>query len=204
MSAYCFDKPAGIALLLLRSAGSFETHTSTFSTRTVRWLFGRYASVLMLAFCGVAPSNLGGGFRKIDSVFHTDADGALEDLSGYQLDRLVQELRNVELLLIDEISPDGVAQLESMNRRLQHVARVLHREQFGTESPDDMGLFGGIVVVLMCDCVQLQPILASSFLAGTAIVERPSSGLHARSKMRRCEQTIHDVVARRCRHSWRL
>ena len=171
--------PPALRLLLLGTAGTGKTHTAKLSIRKVRRLFGRYGSVLTLAFSGVAAANLGGGSRTIDSVFHTNADGALEDLIGEKLDRLVEELRHVELVLIDEISTVGAAQLEIMNRRLQQVARVLHRERFGREPPDDMGLFGGLGVVLMGDFAQLPPVLASSLLAGTAIVERPSSGLHA-------------------------
>ena len=127
-------------------------------------MFGRYDSVLTLAFSGVAAANLGGGAQTIDSVFHTNADHAIEDLVGDQLDWLVARLRRVELLLVDEISTVGAAQLEIINRRLRQVSRVVHREQFGTEPPDNVGSFGSIGVVLMGDLAQLPPVLASTFL----------------------------------------
>ncbi len=134
--------PPRLQLLLLGTAGAGKTHTAKVSIRKVRRMLGRFDSVLALAFSGVAAANLGGGARIIDSIFHTNVDEAQQDLVGEQLDRLVEELRHVELLLIDEISMVGAAQLEIVNRRLQQVARVLHRERFGTEPPEDMGSFG--------------------------------------------------------------
>ena len=41
------------------------------------------------------------GARTIDSIFHTNADSASEDLVGDKLDALVAELRHVQLLLVD-------------------------------------------------------------------------------------------------------
>ena len=67
--------------------------------------------MLTLAFSGVAAANLGGGSRTIDSVSHTNSNGAFEDAVGDQLDQLVEQLGDVELLLIDEISTVGAAQL---------------------------------------------------------------------------------------------
>ena len=144
------------------TAGFSKTHTAKVAIRQVRRLFGRYRSVLTLAFSAVAAANLGGGAQTIDSIFHTNSQDALEDLIGDRLDRLVAELRRVELVLIDEISTVGAAQLEIINRRLQQVSRVVHREQFGMEPPDDMGAFGSFGVVLMGDFAQLPPVLASS------------------------------------------
>ena len=134
--------------------------------RNARQAFGRYDSVLTVAFSGVAAANLGGGFRTIDSIFRTNAHNASEDLVGDNLDALVAELRHVQLLLVDEISTVGAAQFEVMNRRLQQVARVLFRERTGAEPPLDMGPFGGIGVVLMGDLAQLPTVLATSLLLG--------------------------------------
>ena len=133
--------------------------------------------MLTVAFSGVAAANLGGGSRTIDSVFHTNSNGAFEDAVGDQLDQLVEQLSDVELLLIDEISTVGAAQLETINRRLQQVARVVHRKRFGTEPPDDMGPFGGIGIVLMGDFAQLPPVLASSLLTNAPLQEKCKSGL---------------------------
>ena len=171
--------PPFLRLLLLGTAGTGKTHTAKVAIRKVRSIFGRYDSVLTLAFSGVAAANLGGGAQTIDSVFHTNAETAFQDLVGDHLDRLVAQLRHVELLLIDEISTVGAAQLEIINRRLQQVSRVVHREQFGANPPDNLGRFGSCGVVLMGDFAQLPPVLASSLLFGAAIVERPALGMRA-------------------------
>ena len=169
--------PPALHKLLLGTAGTGKTHTAKLAIRKARRVFGRYNSVLTLAFSGVAAANLGGGSRTIDSVFHTNDDKALDDAIGDRLDELVAQLGHVELLLVDEISTVGAAQFEIMNRRLQQVARVVHRQRFGTEPPDDMGSFGGIGVVLMGDFAQLPPVLATSLLMGNLIMERHASGL---------------------------
>ena len=166
-----------LRLLLLGTAGTGKTHTAKLCMRNARQAFGRYDSVLTVAFSGVAAANLGGGSRTIDSIFHTNADSASEDLVGDKLDALVAELRHVQLLLVDEISTVGAAQFELMNRRLQQVARVLFRDRTGAQPPLDMGPFGGIGVVLMGDFAQLPPVMATSLLTGMPIVERHSSGL---------------------------
>ena len=91
----------------------------------MRIALGSYDSVLTMAFSGVAAANLGSGSRTIDSIFHTNQHGAGEDLTGADLDNLVDELQHVQVLVIDEISTCGAASLEVINRRMQQVARVL-------------------------------------------------------------------------------
>ena len=166
-----------LRLLLLGTAGTGKTHTAKLCMRNARQAFGRYDSVLPVAFSVVASANFGGGCRTIDSIFHTNVHNASEDLVGENLDALVAELRHVQLLLVDEISSVGAAQFELMSRRLQQVARVLFRDRTGAEPPFDMGPFGGIGVVLMGDFAQLPPVLATSLLVGMPIVERHNSGL---------------------------
>ena len=169
--------PPSLNTLLLGTAGTGKTHTAKLAIQQARRIFGRYGSVLTLAFSGVAAANLGGGSRTIDSVFHTNSSKVLEDAHGEQLDELVAQLGDVELILVDEISTVGAAQFEVMNRRLQQVARVVYRRRFGAEPPEDMGPFGGIGVVLMGDFAQLPPVLATCLLQGSVLVERPSTGL---------------------------
>ena len=166
-----------LRLLLLGTAGTGKTHTAKLCMRNARQAFGRYDSVLTVAFSGVASANLGGGSHTIDSILRTNANNASEDLVGENLDALVAELRHVQLLLVDEISTVGAAQFELMRRRLQQVGRVLFRNRTGAEPPLDMGPFGGIGVVLMGDLAQLPPVLATSLLLGMPVVERPNSGL---------------------------
>ena len=166
-----------LRLLLLGTAGTGKTHTAKLCMRYARQAFGRYDSVLTVAFSGVAAANLGGGSRTIDSICHTNAHNASQDLVGDNLAALAAEFHHVQLLLVDEISTVGAAQFELMSRRLQQVARVLFRDHTGAELPFHMGPFGVIGVVLMSDFAQLPPVLATSLLVGMPIVERHNSGL---------------------------
>ena len=68
--------------------------------------------MLTVAYSGVAAANLGDGARTLDSVFHTNTDTATEDLSGEGLDRAVDMLRHVQLLVIDEVSTLGAPKFE--------------------------------------------------------------------------------------------
>ncbi len=86
---------------------------------------------------------------------------------GESLDRLVQQLRDVELLVIDEISTVGAAQFEIISRRLDQVGKRLWRERFDQATPEDLGGFGGIGVVCMGDFAQLQPVMSTSLLSGS-------------------------------------
>ena len=80
-------------------------------------------------------------------------------------------MRPVRLLLVDEISTVGPAQFAIICKRLQQVARVLWRERFRTDPPEDLGPFGGVGVDLMGDFAQLPPVLARSLLEGAPLLE---------------------------------
>jgi hypothetical protein len=165
-------------LLLLGTAGTGKTYSAKTGITAVRQILGSYDSVLTMAFTGVASANIGTGSRTIDSVFHTNRPDAGEDLIGSDLDKLVEQLELVELLVIDEISTCGAASLEVVSRRMQQVARVLWRRRFHCPPPDDLGVFGSIGVVLMGDFAQLPPVLSTSLMAGMPIIE--SGGANAK------------------------
>ena len=167
--------PPLLRLLLLGTSGIGKTHTALVAIQKVRAMFGRYRSVLTLALSSAAAANLGEGAQTIDSVFHTNRGNAVQDLVGYQLDQLVARLRHVELLVIDEISTVGAAQLEIINRRLQQVSIVVHQEQFGTDPPHTLGTFASFGVVLVGDFAQSPPVMASSLSSSVSIVKRPIS-----------------------------
>ena len=160
-----------LQFLLLGTAGTGKTHTAKAGIAKVRQLFTDFNAVLTVAFSGVAAANLGSGSRTIDSIFHTNTDDAANDLVGDELDRLIQELRPVRLIVVDEISTVGAAQFAIMARRLQQVGRVLWRERFRREPRGDLGSFGGFGIVLMGDFAQLPPVLASTLLDGVALQE---------------------------------
>ena len=171
--------PPKCRLLLLGTAGTGKTHTAKICITKARRTLGSFQSVLTVAFSGVAAGNIGGGARTIDSVFHTNADSGADDLKGNSLDDLVCVLRDVELLVIDEISTVGAASFELISRRLEQVGKVLWLERFGRAQtmPNDLGGFGGIGVVLIGDFAQLPPVLSSSLLPGVALQEGKHGGL---------------------------
>ena len=138
--------PPKLRLLLLGTAGTGKTHTAKIAITEVRTILGLYESVLTMDFTGVASVNLGTGARTIDSIFHTNRDAASEDLTGEDLDKLVDELRSVEMVVIDEISTCSASTLEVVSRRMQQVARVLWRGV----STHRLQMISGLLVALAC------------------------------------------------------
>jgi hypothetical protein len=166
-----------LEFLLLGTAGTGKTHTAKAGITRVRHVFHNINAVLTVAFSGVAAANLGSGSRTIDSIFHTNTEDAAKDLVGNALDLLVSTVRSARLLVIDEISTVGAAQFAIIAKRLQQVGRVLWRERFRREPPEDLGTFGGIGVVLMGDFAQLPPVLSSILLEGVPLQESTKSNL---------------------------
>lgn len=169
--------PPRLRLLLLGTAGTGKTHTAKTFIGKARQTFGSFGSVLTLAFSGVAAANLGDGASTIDSIFHTNSADAQADLRGDSLERLVNRLRGVQLLVIDEISTVGAAQFAIISRRLDQVGKAVWRERFHTVPPDDDDGFGGIGVVCMGDFAQLPPVLSTLLLMGVPILDAKNSGL---------------------------
>ena len=129
--------------MLLGTAGAGKTHTAKLAIARARRTCGSFHSVLTLAFSGVAAANLGDGTRTVDSVLHTNTDSAAEDLLGENLDKLVERLRHVQLLVIDEVSTLGAAPFEVISRRMEQVGKVLWRERHGVSGfakapPEDL------------------------------------------------------------------
>ena len=162
-----------LRFMLLGTAGTGKTHTARSFIRLARAKFGCEDSVLVLAHSGVAAANIGVGARTIDSLFHTNSEGGQQDLKGDHLDDLVKQLKNLRMLVIDEISTVGAAQLEIVHRRLEQVGKALGRMR--GVSPD-VG-FGGYAVVLIGDFGQLPPVLSTSLLPDAPIA--PQGGIRA-------------------------
>ena len=120
---------------------------------------------------------MGSGSCTIDSVFQTNAAEASEDLVGESLDRLVNTLRPVRLNVIDEISTVGASQFAIISKRLRQAGRVLYRERFQRDPPDEFGSWCGFGIMLMGDFAQLPPVLSSSLLDGSPLIESPKSSM---------------------------
>ena len=184
-----------LEFLLLGTAGTGKTHTAKAAITNMRLLFQNFRAVLTMAFSGVAAANLGSGSCTLDSVFHTNAAEASQELVGDSLDRLVDTLRPVRLIVIDEISTVGAGQFAIIAKRLRQAARVFYRERFNTAPPDDLGSFGGFGIMLMGDFAQLPPVLSSSLLEGSPLIESQKSNmrfeaLHGRQLFKDFQQIL--------------
>ena len=88
--------------------------------------------------------------------------GKKEDLKSEDLDRLVDQLKDGRLIIIDEISTVGAVQFAVICRRLHQVSNVLWRRNFARSLPEAsrsiVGIFGLLVVG---DFGQLPLVMAS-------------------------------------------
>ena len=190
--------PPRLQVLLLGTSGTGKTHTTKIGITEVRLLLGSYESVLTMAFSGVASANLGAGSLTIDSILHTNRAEAAKDLTGPELDTLVNELGCVEFIVIDEISTCGADTIEVVSRRMKQVARVLWRKRFRCEPPDDLGPSGGIGVLIMVDFAQLPPVLSTSLMARMPIIGGRAVGTSLALAGRQTFNSFEDVI--RLRH----
>ena len=165
-----------LRLMVLGTAGTGKTYTAKLAIDEVRRQFGSYESVVTMAFSGIAAANLGAGATTIDSIYHTNAAGSEEDLTGQRLDSLWDTLKGVELLVIDEISTCGACALEIVNRRMKQLTCMYWRKVLNRSPPEELPPFGGIGVILMGDFAQLPPVLSSSLMGGMPIVEPKGDG----------------------------
>ena len=147
-------------------------HMAKLAIRKARQAFGSFHSMLTVAHSGVAAANLSDGARTVDSVFHMNTDTSTEDSTGDALDKAVAILRHLQLLVIDEISAVGAAQLKIICRCLQQVGKVLWRLRFGKPPPDSFGCFVGIGVLLIGDFAQLPSVMPSSLSTEAVVVEK--------------------------------
>ena len=109
---------APLRLLVLGTAGTGKTFTLKCTVEAARAIFKSFNSVLMVAHTGVAAANMGGGATTINSVFKFASNNMEEDLDGDRLNELVESLSKTRLIIVDEISTVGSAQLEMISKRL--------------------------------------------------------------------------------------
>ena len=171
---------APLRLLVLGTAGTGKTFTLKCAVEAARSIFKSFDSVLMVAHTGVAAANMGGGAATINSVFKFASNNMEEDLDGDRLNELVESLSKTRLIIIDEISTVGSAQLEMISRRLEQVAKSIHQRSFNKLDPPSFDGFGNFGIVLVGDFGQIPPVLATSLL-GQTLQESSHSGLRSRA-----------------------
>ena len=130
--------------------------------------------MLTVAFSGVAAADVGDGARTADSVFHTNAENAFEDLKGEALDRAMEQLRHMQLLVIDEVSTRDAPQFEIMCRRTVAVGKVVWCDVHKSCPPQSLCGWGDIGVLLIGDFAQLPPGTANSLLSEAPVHEGKS------------------------------
>ena len=169
-----------LLFMTLGTAGTGKSHVIKGAAMRCRLLFRSFKSVRTMAPTGVAAANLGDGSCTIDSVFRTQSE---EDLQDQALDCFCEELDELQLLIIDEISMLGSAALYIIHRRLlQLVKRRMLRAGCTAQQIDLFDKpFGGIGVWVVGDFGQLQPVRASSLLAGSRIVEPAETGRRSKA-----------------------
>ncbi len=141
------------------SAGSGKSTTLKTIVHHMRLLFreeGVDAKVELTAYTGVAAFNIGFGAKTACSNFRVFPKGVFKkELSGAEARRLEEQWRNVELLIVDEISFIGRAFFDRMHIRLQQAKR-----SHFSEKACDPGkcTFGDLSIILVGDFGQLEPI----------------------------------------------
>ena len=140
-------------MMLLGTAGTGKTYTIGALLRA--WREMGFGTAIVTAYTGVAASNVGFGARTLHDTFRLGrtnaASGELAPLEGEALDLFIADLKDVRVLVIDEISMVSRLVLAQVSARLQEW-----RHQTGLPGADMP--FGGIGVVLAGDFGQLPPV----------------------------------------------
>ena len=115
------------------SAGSGKSTTLRTVLQHLRLLFqkeGIEATVELTAYTGVAAFNIGFGAKAACASFRIVPNAAFKkELQGEQFRALEQQLENVVLLIVDEVSFIGRAFFHRMHCRLQQARRGFFAEK---------------------------------------------------------------------------
>jgi hypothetical protein len=182
-----------LRLVVLGTAGTGKTFTTKCAVAAARLAFGDFDAVAMVAHTGVAAANMGSGATTIDRLFNLGGDKSEEDLSDQALDSLVESLKNVKLLVIDEVSTVGAAQFEMIHRRLEQVNDYMCQLKLPGRAPStaDFGNFG---LLLVGDFGQLPPVCASSLISSTPQEHYAGAARSHASQGQRRFQSMHNVI----------
>jgi len=111
--------------------------------------------VVLAAPTGIAAFNVGGS--TIHSAFQLKVEkngyGAYQRLNGLSLNSFTEKFRNVQAVIIDEVSMVGARVLSQIHQRLNQAM----------STPE--GFFGNIAVILLGDFLQLRPVRAKTIFS---------------------------------------
>lgn len=99
---------------------------------------------LLCAYTGKAAFNIGG--VTLHNVFSLPISGTLLPLSASNVNRIHTQLKDLRLIIIDEISMVGAKMLSNIDSRLQQIFKT------------NLG-FGGIPIIAFGDLKQLCPVI---------------------------------------------
>ena len=147
------------------------------------------------AYTGVAASNIGLGARTLTDLFRlakiNEASGEILPLQGDDLKAFVQDMKDLDLLIVDEISMVSRVVLSQIHTRLREWRLATHRSDLAEQE------FGGLAVILAGDFGQLPPVAVSPNSLVSAGAMDTSSGFDAAPNMF-CRM-LHDITAKMAR-----
>eukprot|EP00435_Cladocopium_sp_Y103_P051080 s1595_g15.t1 len=166
-------------VLLLGTAGTGKT-TTVQAANSVLEELGLQGRIVRAAYTGVAASNLGAGGRTLVSLFRLtkrNAAGGLQQLAKEDLLAMAEELGNMCVLEIDEVSMIEKAVVAYVHDRLQQWRLDVYHPHFCSNQTCRCGArlpFGGVKLVFAGDFGQLPPVAvpAERTLLSSASLQR--------------------------------
>ena len=147
--------------ILLGTAGTGKTTTLKALLRALQERgLGKFA---IAAYTGVAANNIGCGARTLTDLFRlaktSEASGELMPLEGDDLKEYVEDLKDLTLLIVDEISMVSRVVLSQIHMRLREWRLANEQNELAAQP------FGGLAVILAGDFGQLPPVAISPSLS---------------------------------------
>ena len=147
--------------LLLGTAGTGKTTTLKALLKELKNIGLR--KFVVGAYTGVAASNIGSGARTLTDLFRlakvNEASGDLIPLEGDDLTDFLEDMQDLELLIVDEVSMVSRVVLSQIHDRLRQWRLATNRLDLAEE------YFGGVAVILAGDFGQLPPVAISPSLS---------------------------------------
>ena len=140
-------------LLVHGGAGTGKSHVIDVLSQTLEKIFRKSGDkpdepyILKLAFTGSAAKIING--QTLHSVFHFSFNDTIMSVSNKQRDKMRTNLKNLKLIIIDEISLVKAEMMYQLHFRLS-------KEIFQNKKP-----FGGVSIFAFGDILQIKPVKGS-------------------------------------------